>query len=604
MIHRLALVVLAMATVVTPARAQSLGVPDPLRSEHEKNWANCLNSNPDLIVKGCTAIIETHADTPADLATAFNNRGNAFDAKGELDRAIEDYNQAIQLRPDYAAAFNNRGNAHTGKHEYDRAILDFSEAIRIKPGYAIGNNDPTPFNYASAFDNRGIAYIYAGEYNFAILDFNEAIRIKPDDADAFYNRGIAYSNGGDYDGALGDFNKSLQLNPKNAYALYARGVTKQNMHDAAGAETDRTTARQIDPEVAGKMVNLKGPPTAFAAPVAPAQSKSPSAPSCGVLPDSLPGIATATLSNHAAPAPTYVDDSVEELKRAVPALRGIKFEAGLNAQDSMTVVPAQDGTESILEQTSAVTADLLHRIPNLIAREEVQQTTGSTMQNSATMPVGRRMQYGIQSVPVTQYQTRIFGYRIVSRKDPALGDSFDEYRTDAHDHPIRDSADDPDTPRSTGFATSWLFFIPGNIQESRFRYLGRQKIGNHETYVLAFAQTPGHTHMDTVVHTPSGPCLTYSQGVAWIDQSTFQIVRMQTDLLAPLPSIQLIQLRSILNYSDVKIPKLNLMLWLPSDVETTWLSGDRVGDELHRYSNYRLFASTVTILPADESPSQ
>ena len=56
-------------------------------------------------------------------------------AKGEYDRAIQDYDQSIKLNPNYARAFNNRGVAYQKKGEYDRAIKDFDESIKLNPDY-------------------------------------------------------------------------------------------------------------------------------------------------------------------------------------------------------------------------------------------------------------------------------------------------------------------------------------------------------------------------------------------------------------------------------------------------------------------------------------
>ena len=48
-----------------------------------------------------------------------------YRAKGEFERAIEDYNEALRLERKYAAAFNNRGNAYRAMGEIDPAIRDY-----------------------------------------------------------------------------------------------------------------------------------------------------------------------------------------------------------------------------------------------------------------------------------------------------------------------------------------------------------------------------------------------------------------------------------------------------------------------------------------------
>ena len=59
----------------------------------------------------CTAVIQSGLIVGHNLAIAYNNRGNAYKANGDLDRAIADYNQAIALDPKYALAYNNRGGS-------------------------------------------------------------------------------------------------------------------------------------------------------------------------------------------------------------------------------------------------------------------------------------------------------------------------------------------------------------------------------------------------------------------------------------------------------------------------------------------------------------
>ena len=64
---------------------------------------------------------------------AFYNRGNAYADKGEHDRAIQDYDQAIRLNPTFALAFNNRGVMQFDKGQFLAAASDFAKAVQHKP---------------------------------------------------------------------------------------------------------------------------------------------------------------------------------------------------------------------------------------------------------------------------------------------------------------------------------------------------------------------------------------------------------------------------------------------------------------------------------------
>ena len=85
----------------------------------------------------------------------FYNRGNAYAKKGDLDRAISDFNEAIDLDLKNAAAFYNRGNAYLEKGDFDRAISDFDDAIKL--GFKLDSKD------AFVFHNRGTAYQEKGD---------------------------------------------------------------------------------------------------------------------------------------------------------------------------------------------------------------------------------------------------------------------------------------------------------------------------------------------------------------------------------------------------------------------------------------------------------
>jgi tetratricopeptide (TPR) repeat protein len=153
-------------------------------------------------------------------------RGNASYHKGDYGRAIADYDQAIQLKPDFAEAYYNRGNAYANKGDHNRAIADYDQAIQLRP------------DFAEAHYNRGNASYYKGDYDRAITDFNQAIQLKPDFAEAYYNRGLAYADKGDYDRAIADYDRAIQLKPDFAKAYYNRGNAYRNMGEKEKATAD------------------------------------------------------------------------------------------------------------------------------------------------------------------------------------------------------------------------------------------------------------------------------------------------------------------------------------------------------------------------------
>lgn len=132
----------------------------------------------------------------------------------------------------------DRGAAYFAKHDYNRALEVLNQAIRIAP------------DYAPALKTRGGVYLNMRDYGRAINDYNKAIFLEPKYAEHYYNRGASYLGLGDYDQAIADYSEAIRLNFYNkALALYFRGVAKQGKGDGAGGQADMAAARDIDPNV-------------------------------------------------------------------------------------------------------------------------------------------------------------------------------------------------------------------------------------------------------------------------------------------------------------------------------------------------------------------
>lgn len=267
---------------------------------------------------------------------------------------------------------------------------------------------------------------------------------------------------------------------------------------------------------------------------------------------------------------SYVDYSLPKLHHAVSELHGL------------TPDPNQHQLPFLLTRVGQVAEDLFEKMPNLISREQVWQ-----MEHD---PAAMSHSEALHTRP-----PREFNYLILSHETRSHSRTLDEYRSDPQDRPVE--AEDPRYPHSHGFAYAWVIFFPSNRSESRFRYLGQQKMDEHGTFVVAFAQNPDLVESPGEVVFQGRWIPVFYQGIAWIEKSTFRIVRLRTDLLVPMPSIQLQRLTAQLHFGDIHVSGAASTLWVPQEVDITSELKDHISSEIHRYSNYRLYAVTTRIVP-------
>ena len=166
---------------------------------------------------------------------AYTNRGLIYDNLGKYERAIQDYDKAIQINPNFTIAYNNRGWDYVLIKQHERAIQDFNKAIELTP------------NYSPAYNNRGWAYKVLNQYEQAIADYNKAIQINPNYFEAYTNRGNVYSSLKQYDKAIQDYTKAIQINPNYALAYSFRGLAYQNLEQYEQAIQDFDKAIELNP---------------------------------------------------------------------------------------------------------------------------------------------------------------------------------------------------------------------------------------------------------------------------------------------------------------------------------------------------------------------
>jgi len=188
----------------------------------------------DLQIAGCTRFLQQ--DPFGDhVALAYGLRGGAYRSKGDLRRAIDDFDLSLEIDPRQTRVYVNRGLVYRDKGDLDQAIADFTKAIEIDS------------QYGDAWVNRCVAYVDQGQPDLGIADCSKAIALAPEDAVAFNDRGVAYEKKGDVDNALADYSKAIELDPNYGEAYANRAVVYDHNGEQDRAIADYRAALKFEP---------------------------------------------------------------------------------------------------------------------------------------------------------------------------------------------------------------------------------------------------------------------------------------------------------------------------------------------------------------------
>jgi tetratricopeptide (TPR) repeat protein len=219
-------------------------LPRTATAAPNKDAVACDSPVPSIRVAGCTRLLHQKSLPLKFLWLVYLQRGAGYADQGEFDRALADFDIAVQKNPKSAAAYSNRGNAHSGLGHHDLAIHDADKAIQL---------DPT---FAHAYATRGRSFMEKGDHDKAVADLDKAIRLDPKPRAPYYvNRSSARNGLGHHDLAIQDAEKAIQIDPAFALAYAARGNSLLQRGDYDKAIADLDKAIGLDPKLQGAYNN-------------------------------------------------------------------------------------------------------------------------------------------------------------------------------------------------------------------------------------------------------------------------------------------------------------------------------------------------------------
>jgi tetratricopeptide (TPR) repeat protein len=209
--------------------------------------------------------------------------------------------------------------------------------------------------------------------------------------------------------------------------------------------------------------------------------------------------------------------------------------------------------------------------------------------------------YGMPSSP----EKRTFSYVASIQEVNHHFLNVEEYRLDKDGG----QAEFPSGVATNGLPALVLIFHPFNAPNFTMSCEGVARLSTGLAWQIHFKQRPDKPNVIKRYRIGAdGPSYPVAlKGRAWISSDTYQIVRLETDLVAPVKEIRLAADRADIEYGPVKFAKGNVSMWLPktADVYYDW-RGRRI-HRRHSFSNYMLFAvddkQKITVPKVDEAPA-
>lgn len=149
--------------------------------------------------------IATGKTSPSSPNT-HNNLGDVYGRWGDKQKALQEFQKAIELKPNYGDAYHNLANTYRELGQLDKALENYQNAIKFNP------------NLWQSYQNIAAIYFQERQYDKALENIQKAIQINPNSINLRLNLGIVYLAMGEKEKAKQVFNLVLSYDPTNQFA--------------------------------------------------------------------------------------------------------------------------------------------------------------------------------------------------------------------------------------------------------------------------------------------------------------------------------------------------------------------------------------------------
>jgi hypothetical protein len=499
-----------------------------------------------------SAVSVTTASAPKNAMRAFE-KARAEWLENKPDRAERELQKAVDLYPQFAEAWYQLGKIQASPKS-EAAFSSFSKAVTADPKFALPYEQMAPLS------------AQVGKWTELNDEMNRALDLNPRGTmDLWYYKALANYHLKKLDVAEASAVKSLSMDP-----VHAQPETEQLL----------AVILMAKPDLAGALPHLQNCLTYF-----------PPGPNYELVKRQIAQIEKAMSTSNAENA--LAGDSGQKPDEAVTALStlpsperrtsdpghpnaasgGARGERWLPPDVDDVAAPVEPGTACNLDE---VLPNVGHRIQQFV--DDVEQFTSTQSISQETLN---------KAGEVTSKGHWTYDY-IVSVKESRPGIlNVKEY---LNSDPT--AADSPGGVISKGLPALLLIFHPSDSSAFYMKCEGMVTLNGHRLWQIYFRQRPDRPN--TTLSYSFGPnhpsYLVALKGRAWFTADSYQIVRLQTDLINPVPEIRLTADHTVVDYGPVHFRRKDEEMWVPHTAEHYLdLKGVRVHQRMS-FGNYLLFA--------------
>ncbi len=176
--------------------------------ENYREMATEDEKSTDTVIKWCEQFTERFPDNYyVRLLIA-----SAYRSKGDVEKAMENYQKAVEINPALPDAYVGLATTNFGKEKIEDAIKNLKKAIEVNPGHV------------PAYYNLGFIYEFNGQNDEAIASYEKTIELKPDFKEVYINLGDLYLDMGEKEKAIKVYQSLINMDPDGDLSRYAKDV--------------------------------------------------------------------------------------------------------------------------------------------------------------------------------------------------------------------------------------------------------------------------------------------------------------------------------------------------------------------------------------------